>query len=186
MSESDPFHPRQTSVKDRLFLNYSWLLRLRWVAVLGQLATIGIAVILLRIQLRITPLLVVIAFGTITNVLFYVWLKQRYRNAELQSLGARGQVLLATIMAVDFLSLTALLYFTGGLENPFSVFYFVNLALCAVLLPERLGWALVTVAVVGFSGLLVESDALPNLNRALFGTAGGPMLVFVQSGKLLR
>lgn len=148
---------------------------MRWVAVLGQLTTIGIAVTLLRIQLRITPLFVVIAFGAITNVLSTFGLKQRYRNAELQSLGARGQMLLATIMAVDLLSLAALLYFTGGLKNPFSVFYFVNLALCAVLLPERLGWALVTVAVVGVSSLLVESDAPPYLNRALFGTASGPM-----------
>ena len=37
-------------------------------------------------------------------------------------------------MTLDLLFLTALLYFTGGPENPFTIFYFVNLALAAVLL----------------------------------------------------
>ena len=33
-------------------------------------------------------------------------------------------------------------HLTGGPTNPFAVFYFVNLALCGVLLPARWAWLL--------------------------------------------
>ena len=50
-------------------------------------------------------------------------------------------------MAVDLVSLSGLLALTGGLANPFSVFYFVNLALSAVVLSPNYSWLLTIVAV---------------------------------------
>ncbi len=66
---------------------------------------------------------------------------------------------------VDLLSLTALLYFAGGPTNPFTIFYFVNLALSAVILPARWSWALTGVAIVCLAFLFVDHVELPELER---------------------
>jgi two-component system sensor histidine kinase RegB len=66
-------------------------------------------------------------------------------------------------MALDLVSLTLLLYFSGGPSNPFAIFYLVNVALSAVLLPDRWCWPLTVLAIGGFASLFmfhVELDEL--------------------------
>jgi two-component system sensor histidine kinase RegB len=79
-------------------------------------------------------------------------------------------------MALDVLALTALLYLTGGPTNPFTVFYFVNLALAAVMLPARWAWVLVGLALAGLTGLFAHHLPLPELSelRPLAGWPGLP------------
>jgi len=55
---------------DRLAVNAVWLLRLRWVAVVGQLVTIGVAILVLRVELQAPPLLAIVAFTAATNLVF--------------------------------------------------------------------------------------------------------------------
>ena len=105
-------------------------MRLRWVAVAGQLITIGVAWLPLGVTLPLLPLLAVVVFTGVTNLGLWFWLQRFERFPTLRQRSSYGKELLAAILALDLASLTALLYYTGGPANPFSVFYLVNLALC--------------------------------------------------------
>ncbi len=161
----------------RMAVNASWLLRLRWVAVAGQLVTVGFVVLILGVQLPLAPVLFVVAFTAATNVGFALW--QRIPSARRHELLPRlaGHRLLGTVMTVDLLALTALLYFAGGPRNPFTLFYIVNLALAAVVLPSGWVWSLTGIATLCVLGLFIDHVELPALAGsepiAIEGVAGG-------------
>ncbi len=163
MSGSIPAGPRF----NRLAVNAVWLLRLRWVAVVGQLMTIAVAVLALGVELPTLPLLSIVAFTAMTNVAFAVWLHRHAGVHQPLDDTANDLRVMATVMTVDLASLTGLLYFSGGPENPFVIFYFVNLSLAAVVLPSRWGWALTAIAIGCLAGLFFAHFTLPELDRPL-------------------
>jgi two-component system sensor histidine kinase RegB len=157
----------------------AWLLRLRWVACAGQLITIGYAAMVFDVRLPLGWLLaVVIGIGLSNALLTFAWPAMAGKGTADQALahadGTRVDRLFAAVMALDILALTALLYLTGGPSNPFTVFYFVNLALAAVILPARGAWLLVGVALVGLTALFIGHWPLPELSqsRPLAGAPG--------------
>lgn len=141
--------------------NASWLLRLRWIAVVGQLATIAAAKIFYNAHLPLTPLIIIVAIAAATNLGFWVLLRQLRRSSHRSVIGQHA--LLAMVMVLDLLLLTALLAFSGGLRNPFSVFYFVNISLSAVILPWRWSWLLTAFALSCFGVLFIVFRPLPEL-----------------------
>lgn len=159
-------------------VNIAWLLRLRWVAVAGQLLTVFVTVGALNVQLRLGPMFAVIGFTAVTNLALHAWLALRQARPPRTAGGAKGQGqpwLLVTVMAVDLVSLTVLLYLTGGPDNPFTVFYLVNLALAGVTLPAPWAWSLAVASVLCVASLLVQYQPLPELNRTLAAVrADGP------------
>lgn len=134
----------------RLALNAAWLAQLRWVAVAGQLVTIAF-VMWLKIALPIAPLLVLVAVTAATNAVFTWWVRSRRQNPFRDTGGRVWHVALGGLMLLDLLVLSAMLSLTGGPTNPFVIFYFVNLALCGVLLPARWAWLLNAMAIVAFA-----------------------------------
>ncbi|MGB1925238.1 MAG: ATP-binding protein [Rubripirellula sp.] len=62
-----------------------------------------------------------------------------------------------TLMLLDLVTLTVMLYFSGGAGNPFSFFYFVNLAVGGVMIRPRAAWILTVVAITGYTLLLFRS-----------------------------
>jgi two-component system, sensor histidine kinase RegB len=161
---------------DGVLDNAMWLLRLRWVAIVGQLVTIALVIGVWRVSLPVEPLLVVVATTAVTNGLFHFWLRGQ-RRASVSIAGERGAMVLVLTMLLDLLSLTALLYFSGGPANPFTTFYLVNLALAAILLPARWSWLLTGLAIVCFVGFffwgyipIAELEG----NSGSRGAVGGP------------
>lgn len=148
----------------------NWLIRLRWVAVVGQLSTVTLAVFVFDMPLALSSLTAVIGFTALTNVVFSWWIRQVSRRSPEASPRRTVWVLMA-VMLVDLMALTALLYFAGGVNNPFSVFYLVNLTLCAVLLTERSGWLLTAAAALGMAFLTSAHVEFPELSENL--TVGG-------------
>jgi two-component system sensor histidine kinase RegB len=61
------------------------------------------------------------------------------------------------LMAMDLITLTAMLYLTGGADNPFSLFYLVNIAVGGVILTAPLTWILTGLAILGYVVLLIDS-----------------------------
>ena len=131
----------ERGIPDRNGLNFSWLMKLRWSSIAGQLATILGVHVLLSIPVPLLPLFAVVGIELVSNILCALWFKQRPRVHEWH---------LAAVMALDIGLLTALLYFTGGPFNPFSSLYLVNIALAAVALHAQWTWALVGLALICF------------------------------------
>jgi two-component system, sensor histidine kinase RegB len=125
-------------------INFRWLNRLRWGALVGQVATILVVDRVLGIELPHTPVAVVVAFEALTNVAATLWL--RWGRAP-------GEATLALTMALDIAILTALLFFTGGPFNPFSFLYLVHIALAAVVLRSAWTWILVALSLACSAGL---------------------------------
>lgn len=128
----------------------TWLVQLRWGALLGQLLAICIVHLGLHIKLPIVPVLIVLATEAASNALFARW-------SQRASFGNNSFLMLP--MAIDIVLLTALLFLTGGPFNPFSFLYLVNVALAAVVLPPTLTWGLVVLA-LGCFGLLFVGERL--------------------------
>lgn len=152
---------------DRLAVNAGWLLRLRWVAVIGQLITIGVAGVALAVRLPLLPLFAIIGFTTATNVAFAVWLRRHIGCHSTPAELLRDQRVLAVLMTLDLLALTALLYFTGGVTNPFVLFYLLNVALAAVVLPVGWAWLMAALAGACFLGLFLVGEPLPEFTQPL-------------------
>jgi len=169
-------------------INFSWLVRLRWGAVIGQLITVLVVDRVMHIHLPLRPLLTIIATAAISNVACAVWARRQQRIEE----STFGLVLVA-----DVLLLTGLLYLSGGPFNPFSFLYLVHIALAAVVLSERWTWALAVLSLASFGALFLlpvhgtvdHSDASmhgEHLRMHLegmwvaFGVAAGFIVYFVQ------
>lgn len=147
--------------KNHYDANASWLLRLRWMAVVGQLATITAVRFLYGVQLPLFPLAIIVGVTALTNVGFGLWLQAYQKRAD-RSIES-GRLVMLAVMALDLLLLTALLSYSGGPVNPFAVFYFVNLALSAVVLPARWSWLLTAFAMLCFGSLFFIYQPLPAL-----------------------
>lgn len=155
--------------RNRFQVNLGWLLKLRWVAIIGQLATIAFARWALSIQLLLWPLLVIIGLTLLSNlVLAYWYLQDRRLPVEESDATADGTQtpLLGLVMTMDMLSLTTLLYVTGGPTNPFFLFYFVNASLGGILLDRNWAWALNLLSIACFTGLLFRYVPVPEFGLA--------------------
>ena len=172
---------------NRSKVDLNWLLKLRWAAICGQLATIGVVAGWMHIPLPLHKLLAVIGIGGATNLALAVWLHDQRRNWP--AWAGRGQRLFGSVLMLDNLLLTALLYYTGGPSNPFTVFYLVNIALAAALLPARWAWSLDAAALSCFALLFAAHISLPELEHGPdhehlmhhhTRTAAGPMSLHLQ------
>lgn len=118
-------------LSQRLRLNT--LIRLRWLAIVGQSITVLVVAYGLQFPLPVSPCFALIASSAWLNLV----LAFRYPAAHrLQPLAAMG------ILVFDSLQLAGLLFMTGGLTNPFSLLMTVPVVISAASLPLRLTAAL--------------------------------------------
>lgn len=117
---------RLNSAESRLRLQT--IVRLRWFAVVGQLAAIGFVYLVLGYDMPVGTCLTIIALSAWLNVFLRIKYPARHR------LGARFASLL---LAYDVVQLSALLYLTGGIENPFTVLVVAPVTVSAATLPPR-------------------------------------------------
>jgi two-component system sensor histidine kinase RegB len=71
-----------------------------------------------------------------------------------------GDQVISTLMLVDVLDLTGLLYLSAGVVNPFWLFYFVNIVMAAAIVTRAWAWTVWAVS-VGCVILLLKTDAKP-------------------------
>lgn len=112
---------------NRLRLNT--LIRLRWLAIVGQSATVLFVAYWLGYPLPISLCFVLIAFSAWLNLA----LTFRYPAAQRLAPEAAFSILL-----FDSLQLSGLLYLTGGLTNPFALLVTVPVVISATSLPLRM------------------------------------------------
>lgn len=123
--------------------------RLRWAAVLGQLAAIGIVTFYYGFQLDVGTCLVLIALSAWLNVFLSIRYPARQRLNTRYAMG---------LLIYDVLQLGALLYLTGGIENPFVALLVAPVTVAAATLPPRY------TVVVGLSVFAVAVFLISNHN----------------------
>jgi two-component system, sensor histidine kinase RegB len=131
-------------------LSLRTLVRLRWLAVLGQsLAVLGVYFIL-DFPLPLGPCLAAIALSAWINI----FLTLRWRASIRLSPAYAG-----SLLCYDILQLALLLYLTGGLENPFSFLFLVPVTVSATTLPIR--WTLFLSAIAFSCASILAIHHLP-------------------------
>jgi two-component system sensor histidine kinase RegB len=140
-----------------------WLLRLRWIGVMGQVVALSFAAGVLELELYWIPLISVISITAISNLVLIAFTKQGTPHREWT---------LAAVIAVDVLLLTVLIYYTGGASNPFTSFYLVLVALAAMALGVR--WLAVIVALSSGCYMFIFFHGLPLRGPDGIGEIGCP------------
>lgn len=135
----------------------AWLLRLRSFASIGQLVAIVLAAPLTSTSLPIAPLLIFVALTIFTNIGYGWWLSRFERRSSPDTVRVIPLRVAFALMALDLVTLTAMLFLSGGADNPFCFFYFVNLAVGGVMLQPSAAWTLTGLAVIGYVFLLFFS-----------------------------
>ncbi|HEY3499117.1 MAG TPA: ATP-binding protein [Polyangiaceae bacterium] len=138
---------------DALRVNFAWLVRLRFGAVLAQLVAIGVARFALDWDLALAPLLAVMFAELLVNGWAILLMKRG---------GAIRATHVATGIGLDVLLFSCLLYFSGGPANPFGFLYLVHIALAAIVLPQRTSFALVGLALACSLALFFIGTPQPN------------------------
>lgn len=175
---SQPARLPGRSPQEAVVENMRLLIQLRWIAVAGQLVAILVSHYLLGVPLPLGAMLSVAGLLALGNLLFAATLRERWV--------VPGELFLALLL--DMAALTAQLYLSGGVRNPFISLYLLQIVLGAVLLPAGRAWLLVAVSIGAFAFLAVHH--LP-LNLPPFGSAAfdlfliGEEIAFVMVAILL-
>jgi two-component system sensor histidine kinase RegB len=122
------------------------VVQLRWVAIAGQLATLVTLRLIGAADLQMVPLLLVEGVFLASNAILFA-----FRRA--QPLSTFKSI--AAVLVFDTLLLTALLAFSGGPMNPYTVFFLVHIVMAAVLLGGTWTWLLVALCTLSYASLFL-------------------------------
>jgi len=96
-------------LEENLHLDKKTLVNLRWIALIGQIIAINFVYFYLKLDLPYVETHIIIFIGLITNIV----LQFNIRTNQLKDLTS------SLFLIYDLLQLSALLYLTGGIFNPF-------------------------------------------------------------------
>ena len=128
------------------------ILRLRWLAALGQLAAIFIVAQGLEFDVPVIPCITIIALSALLNLALQIAFNPMQRLEPIYA---------AALLALNIVELAGLLFLTGGLQNPFSYLFLAPVLISATALPVRLTIALGCLAVACASALVFFHFPLP-------------------------
>ena len=149
-----------------------WYLHLRWLAVAGQLLTMAVVEWILNINLPQSGMLILMGATTVTNLGYSFWLRHLRKNGLQPADRLPTYQVVSSLMLIDLTVLTAMLFFTGGLTNPFALFYFVNIAVAGAILTPAWAWSVWFVSVLSVTLLLLRSQALLELSNSNLQATG--------------
>jgi two-component system, sensor histidine kinase RegB len=134
------------------------LVRLRWLAIFGQLASVLVVHFGLEFDVLIWPCLGVIGMAALLNI----GLRVRFRQTQWLDPDRA-----AYLFAFDIAELAALLFLTGGLENPFSFLLLGPVLISATALPPRMTLAIGAFAILCATVLVFVHYPLPWENEEI-------------------
>jgi two-component system, sensor histidine kinase RegB len=134
---SDFRHPHR-------FVRLDTILRLRWLAALGQLTAIFVVARGLEFDVPIIPCVAIVGVAALLNLALQVAFNPMQRLEPVYA---------AALLALNIVELAALLFLTGGLQNPFSFLFLAPVLISAAVLPIRLTIGLGLLAVTCASAL---------------------------------
>lgn len=151
-SQSNIFNPdllSGTAVSRLRLMTIVWL---RWIAVLGQLTAVLVIWLVMQFPMPVGYCLAFVALSAWVNVALSVKYPARHR------LSVRSATIL---LAYDLLQLSALLYLTGGIQNPFALLLMAPVTVSAAMLPVASTIVLGLIALISTLTLVYNYWPLP-------------------------
>ena len=167
--------------KEELAARIRWFIAMRWLAAAGLALAITAASFGFGLALPLLPLFAGTLFLLAYNLACRIGFARLRARLEAPDWLQRAQRLASAQIFIDLGLLTYLLYFSGGLENPFVFYYIFHMILSAILLRNRFAYLQAAFAVL-LLGLVSVAEALgwiPRFPVPGFGSAAMPIPVLV-------
>ncbi len=133
-------------------LRLATLVRLRWLAIAGQLASVFFVALFIGFPVPLVECIALIGLSAALNIGLLVWLGSSHRMTP---------GFAAIQLAYDCLQLGGLLWLTGGLQNPFSLLLLAPVSVSATTLTQRATFLLSVLVALIASGLVIWHRPLP-------------------------
>ena len=147
MESQNPF---ETELIERI----GWLIRLRWLAVLGMGAALALAWFLYPGELPLAPLLAITAVIGLYNAQFLFYARTlKLGHAGTSRLRHATQSACIQIV-LDLFALAALIHFSGGVENPLALSFVFHTIIASILLSRSVSLLMATLAGLLFAGVV--------------------------------
>ena len=133
------------------FLNKTTYVNLRWIGIIGQFLTINIVAFVFKFEFNFILSNLIVIFGAISNI----FLISYNRSTQLSNKTSFYYLL------IDIFQLSLLLYLTGGVLNPFSVFLIIPSVFASSNLNIKTNLILILVTILSISVLTLYHHGLP-------------------------
>ena len=111
---------------------------LRWLAIVFIVVSVAFTQGALGIGYPLGPVLATVGVLFAYNLFFFWWARRKPKASLPPAIRAYQNRAFANAQIVaDLVTLTVLLHFTGGVENPFFMYYLVHIGFGSILLPAR-------------------------------------------------
>src|SRR5438309_3049543 len=134
------------------YVRLDTILRLRWLAALGQLTAIFIVAHGLEFAFPVIACVAIVGISALLNLALQIAFNPMQRLEPVYA---------AALLALNIVELAALLFLTGGLQNPFSFLFLGPVLISATVLPIRMTVGLGVLAVACASALVFFHLPLP-------------------------
>ena len=138
-------------ISETFSLNRSTYINLRWIGILGQLITINSVKFIFNFDFDFISANIIIFIGAISNI----FLIYNYKKIQLSNTSALNFLL------IDIIQLSSLLYLTGGVVNPFSIFLLIPSVFASSHLKIKTNLFLIFVTLISIIFLTFFSLDLP-------------------------
>ena len=145
-------------ISETYSLNKSTYINLRWIGIIGQFITINSVKFIFNFEFNYIAANLIIFIGVISNIFLLYY----YNKIQLSNRSAFNFLLL------DIIQLSLLLYLTGGILNPFSIFLLIPSVFASSNLKIKTNLLLIFVTLVAIILLTFYSNSLPGpLNKII-------------------
>ncbi len=147
-----------SKISETYSLNKSTYVNLRWIGIIGQFITINSVKFFFNFEFNYIAANLIIFVGVISNIFLLYY----YNKIQLSNRSAFNFLLL------DIIQLSLLLYLTGGILNPFSIFLLIPSVFASSNLKIKTNLFLIFVTLVAIILLTFYSNSLPGpLNKII-------------------
>ncbi|MBU3912342.1 MAG: hypothetical protein KKD90_07155 [Candidatus Omnitrophica bacterium] len=140
--------------REGLFERIHWLIKLRWIAVVGVFLSVFFAVNVLKIPVPDIPLYTIALILGVYNLASLVHVNRSRANFP-----ALANRIANTQISIDLFILASLVHFSGGIENPFIFYFIFHMIIASILLSRLAAFLQATLSVFLFS-IVVASEYL--------------------------
>ena len=140
-----------SKISETYSLNRSTYINLRWIGILGQLITINSVKFIFNFDFDFITANLIIFTGAISNIFLLYY----YNKIQLSNRSA------FSFLLIDIIQLTSLLYLTGGVVNPFSIFLLIPSVFASSNLKIKTNFFLIFVTLISIIFLTFFSLDLP-------------------------
>jgi two-component system sensor histidine kinase RegB len=139
--------------------NLRLLFILRNIAITAQVVSVLVAYLILNLDIAIMPMLFVIGMLIVLNL----FTGYRLKYTSTKKLLGENEVFIQLL--IDVLGLFLLIYFSGGISNPFIGFFILQVVIAAILLKQLQTWCIVTITGCAYLFLSYESYDVSGLSH---------------------